>query len=43
MHCEPRVGTYLEGHGDLLHGLKMGIIGVTIWLIGVTNLFTKSP
>ena len=26
---------YLEGHGDLVSGLMMGIIGVSIWLIWV--------
>ena len=34
---------YLEGHGDLVSGLIMGIIRVIIWLIGVSNLLTKSP
>ena len=34
---------YLEGQGDLVTGLLMGIIGVTIWVIGVTNLLTKFP
>ena len=34
---------YLEGQGDLVTRLIMGIIGVTIWVIGVSNLFTKSP
>ena len=34
---------YLEGHGDLVSGLIMGIVGVIIWLIGVINLPTKSP
>ena len=24
-------------------GLIMGIIGVTLWVIGVTNLLTESP
>ena len=33
---------YLECHGDLLTGLIMGIIRVTIWIIGVINLLTKS-
>ena len=33
---------YLEGHGDLVSGLIMGKIGVTILLIGVINLRTKS-
>ena len=35
--------SYLEGQGDLVSGLIMGIIGVTIWAIGVANLLTKSP
>ena len=34
---------YLEGQGDLVSGLIMGIIRVTIWVIGVINLLTKSP
>ena len=34
---------YLEGQGGLVNGLLMGIIGVTIWVIGVINLLTKSP
>ena len=34
---------YLEGHGDLVSRLIMGIIGVIIWLIGFINLFTLSP
>ena len=34
---------YLEGQGDLVTRLIMGIIGVTIWVIGVINLLTKSP
>ena len=29
--------------GDLVSGLRMGIIGVIMWLIGVINLLTKSP
>ena len=33
---------YLEGHGDLVNGLIMGIIRVTIWIIGVINPLTKS-
>ena len=28
----------LEGQGDLVTRLIMGIIGVTIWVIGVINL-----
>ena len=34
---------YLEGQGDLVSRLIMGIIRVTIWVIGVINLLTKSP
>ena len=37
---------YLEGHGDLVSGSIMGMMGVIFWLIGVINLFnllTKSP
>ena len=34
---------YLGGQGDLISRLIMGIIGVTTWVIGVTNLLTKSP
>ena len=34
---------YLEGHGDLITRLTMGIIGVTMWVIGVINLLSKSP
>ena len=33
----------MEGQGDLVTRLIMGIIGVTIWVIGVINLLTKSP
>ena len=36
------VSTYLGGQGDLVSRLIMGINGVTIWVIGVTNLLTKS-
>ena len=36
-------GPYLEGHGDLVSGLIMGINGLTIWVIGAINLVTKSP
>ena len=32
---------YLEGHGHLVNGSRMEIIGVILWLIGV-NLLTKS-
>ena len=34
---------YFKGHGDLVSRLIVGIVGVIIWLIGVINLFTKSP
>ena len=33
---------YLEGQEDLASRLILGITGVTIWLIGVINLLTKS-
>ena len=33
----------LGGSGDLVSRLIMGINGVTIWVIGVINLLTKSP
>ena len=33
---------YLEGQRDLVSGLMIGIIRVTIWVIGVINLLTKS-
>ena len=29
--------------GDLVSGLLLEIIGVSIWLMGVINLLTKSP
>ena len=38
-----KIARYLEGQGDVVSGLIMGIIRVTIWVIGVTNLLTKSP
>ena len=34
---------YLEGHGDLLSRLIIRISRVTVWVIGVLNLLTKSP
>ena len=37
------MGVYLEGQGDLVNGLIMGISRVTIWVIGVISLLTKSP
>ena len=45
-HTDPAAsasGRYLEGQGDLVSRLIMGIIRVTIWVIGVINLLTKSP
>ena len=34
---------YLEGQGDLVSRLIMGLIRVSIWVIGIINLLTKSP
>ena len=34
---------YLEGQGDLVSRLIMGISRVTIWVIGIINLLPKSP
>ena len=36
---------YLEGQGDFVSGLIMGITGVAMWVIGpgVINPLTKSP
>ena len=34
---------YLECQGDLGSRLIVGIAGFTIWVLGVTNLLTKSP
>ena len=34
---------YLGGQGDLVSRLIREITGVTIWVIGVINLLTKSP
>ena len=36
-------GGYLEGQGDLVSRVITGIIRVTIWVIGLINLLTKSP
>ena len=36
-------GLYLEGQGDLVSRLIMGISKVIIWAMGVINLLTKSP
>ena len=40
---KPSCKHYLGGQGDLVSRLRRGIIGVTIWVIGVINLLTKSP
>ena len=37
---EPQTKLCLEGHGDLLSRLIMGIIGVILWLTGVIKLLT---
>ena len=34
---------YLEGQGDLVTRLIMGITRVTIWVIGSIDLLTKYP
>ena len=36
------IADYLEGQGDF-NRLIMGIIRVTIWVVGVITLLTKSP
>ena len=36
-------GVYLEGYGDLVNELIMGIIAVILWLTGVINLLVKCP
>ena len=36
-------GLYLGGHGDLVSRVIIRITRVTIWVIGVINLLTKSP
>ena len=42
-HCLSAAGScYLEGQGDLRR-LIMGMTKVTIWLLGVINLLSKSP
>ena len=40
-HLKPK--PYLEGQGDLVTRLIMGIIGVAIWLTGVISVLTESP
>ena len=34
--------TFLEGQGDLVCRLFLGISRATIWVIGAINLFTKT-
>ena len=36
-------GAYLEGHGELVSRLILGITRGTKWVIGVNNLPTTSP
>ena len=38
-----RVLFYMEGQGDLVSRLILGILRVTTWVIGLFNLLTKSP
>ena len=33
----------MEGQGDSVSRFIMGVIRVTIWVIGVANLLPKSP
>ena len=40
---EFEAGPYLEGQGDLVNGLIIGITLVAMWVMGVINLFSKSP
>ena len=39
---QPYIPT-LGGQGDLVSRLIIGINGITIWVIGVMDLLTKSP
>ena len=41
--CNLNPKPYLEGQGDLVSRLILGIFRVTIWVIGVLSLLTKSP
>ena len=41
--CGRTCKAYLEGQGDLVSGLIMGMIRATIWVIGVIKPLTKSP
>ena len=40
---QPRTHALLGGSGDLVTRLIMGKIGLTLWVIGVIHLLTKSP
>ena len=35
-------GPYLEGRGDLVSRLRIGVSWVIIWIVGVINLLTES-
>ena len=35
--------SYLKGQGDLVSRFTMGITRLTIWVMSVINLLTKSP
>ena len=43
VYSNPKPQPYLEGHWDLVTRLIMGLTRVTIWVIGLMNLLTKSP
>ena len=38
-----RLIVYLEGQGDLVSRLTMGIIGVTIWVLGLLTYLLSPP
>ena len=42
-HLELGFRVYLGGQGDFVSRLMIGINEVTIWVVGVINLLTKSP
>ena len=33
----------LEGQGNLVHGLRIGVAGIITWLLGVIRSCKKSP
>ena len=43
MFAETLSGACLEGQGDFISSLIMGITSVTICVIGLINLLTKFP